>query len=176
MTPVKLWTHLFFLAQFAFNPFRDCRSNFNSVHCHTSTRPFPVPSWRPGACVHCKKLKVRRDPVHNSVHPTRRSTSPFLKKSLIDCSWLTWILFYPFRHGPLLPGLFRPVPFYTNYTPNVHVNCAFPNTDPIRTSMLRIPNTLGNLPVLTDEMWFPEGRRYMQTVQKWWTCLHSRRP
>lgn len=123
------------------------RSNFISVHCHafkslaTLTDIFvsvpndPDPSWRPGACTHCKKLKVRRDPVYSILfiqfYSSIRLTSLKILFFVTDMN--------PLLSFSLLPGLFRPVIFFCKLHPRRPCQLRFP--DPIQTSMLRIPNT-----------------------------------
>ena len=168
---------------------RPRRSNFNSVHCHrhisnltrhclsaldraTLFLMIPFRLEDPGPVRTARSSRYAELPFIQSCSYNSSVPLHLFFKLLSNFSWLTWILF------SLLPGLFHPVFFNTNYTPNVHVNCAFP-------ILIRFERQCYGFlicpyappaPVLTDEMWFSEGWRYMQTMQKWWSCLHSRRP
>ena len=110
------------------------RSNFNSVHCHRHI------SRRCPLCDPLSMVPFRlEDPEPARTARSSRcaeilfNLTSLFKKTLADCSWLTWILW----SFSLLRDYFVPFFTYSGFLCQLR----FPNNDPIWTPLLRIPNT-----------------------------------
>jgi len=114
-------------------------------------------SHRPGACTHCKKLKVRQKLCDDFVLLTIAFSHYLHGSALIfDLSFLGYLCFgtnHPWSTGARVSIL----PALRHYL------------DPIA-ALPHVTNTEMQI----DEVRFSEEREYMQTVQVGWPCVYRR--